>query len=45
MYTNIFFVEKNMRSFRTAKAVQKLLSFFNKNISVFSDKVVKHLTS
>ena len=37
-----FFVEKMCEAF----AVQKLLSFFQqKNICVFSNKVVKHLTS
>ena len=38
----IFFVEKNVRSFCSAKA-SLILSI--KNISVFGEKVVKHLTS
>ena len=38
----IFFVEKNVRSFCSAKAS---LSFSTKNFSVFGYKVVKHLTS
>ena len=37
----IFFVEKT----REVLAVQKFLSFLTKNISVFGNKVVKHLTS
>ena len=38
----IFFVEKNVRSFCSAKAS---LIFSTKNFSVFGYKVVKHLTS
>ena len=36
---------KPLQCFCGAFAVQKLLSFFQQNISVFRNKVVKHLTS
>ena len=42
LISQIFFVEKNVRSFCNAKAS---LIFSTKNFSVFGYKVVQHLTS
>ena len=41
-YSHIFIEKKKKKKTET---LQKLLSFFHKNICVFGNKVVKHLTS